>query len=697
MKKHIFILLAVFCTAFCIFPHTVNALAADTLPADSGVSYAFDEADGTLTLYGTGAVPDYSVENPSPWNAYRTKVKQIVISEGITEIGESAFRQLTQASSVSLPKSLRSIHAYAFFHASSLTEVRFPAGVGEIGSFAFAACSSLQNVAFDDMASALNLGACAFVDCPRMLSAQFPAYTTFGQYSVGFSDEDGSPMSAFTLRGLDYSTAQYYAQNAEQIVFDNAVALEYKTAFGHTFALNKAADWYCYTPQASGTYHFYSYGDTDVSVTLYDSTRTTALEYSFDRDAWDTNFDLTCQLDAGKTYYFKVTPNHLSAQESGAYTAYLYPGKITSLTAFFPSDFILYTDQDGIQKTDALGNTYIYFDMQQYADSLQITVEYDNGYTDVFAYSSNEYNGDSFALTDQQETEHWSEGVYTMDLTYKGAHYPVKVRVHTHAYVPQTTQPTCTQPGQTVYTCSCGASYAVPIAALGHTEPVYYEQAPTCTENGFSYEYCNRCHIHLSEATLLPALGHNYSKKVVEPTQTAQGYTVFTCMRCGDSYVGDYKPAKQWKISGKVVVMEYPDGSHAHDYGIADMEVNIEQLGSCITDENGYFSFAAGEGEYTVQICYGSLMCRTLEVTVGEADLDLGSVAFMCFDINEDGYVNARDFVLFDQFAAGVANGEMEYAAYYDFNKDGRISAADMECAGHFLIPGKVDPSIYGD
>ena len=38
-----------------------------------------------------------------------------------------------------------------------------------------------------------------------------------------------------------------------------------------------------------------------------------------------------------------------------------------------------------------------------------------------------------------------------------------------------------------------------------------------------------------------PPLGHDYyANIVVPPTTTSQGYTVYTCRRCGDNYDSDF-------------------------------------------------------------------------------------------------------------------------------------------------------------
>ena len=63
-------------------------------------------------------------------------------------------------------------------------------------------------------------------------------------------------------------------------------------------------------------------------------------------------------------------------------------------------------------------------------------------------------------------------------------------------------------------------------------------KAPTCTEKGWNaYETCSRCD-HTTYAEL-PALNHDYQAVTVEPTCETDGYTVFTCSRCKDSYTAN--------------------------------------------------------------------------------------------------------------------------------------------------------------
>ena len=101
---------------------------------------------------------------------------------------------------------------------------------------------------------------------------------------------------------------------------------------------------------------------------------------------------------------------------------------------------------------------------------------------------------------------------------------------------------TCTEKGWDAYdTCSrLGCNYTTyqEIPALNHDLVQHEAKAPTCTEKGWNaYETCSRCD-HTTYAEL-PALNHDYQAVTVEPTCETDGYTVFTCSRCKDSYTAD--------------------------------------------------------------------------------------------------------------------------------------------------------------
>ena len=101
--------------------------------------------------------------------------------------------------------------------------------------------------------------------------------------------------------------------------------------------------------------------------------------------------------------------------------------------------------------------------------------------------------------------------------------------------------PTCTEKGWNAYdTCSrCDYTTYVEQPALNHDLEQHAAKAPTCTKPGWdAYETCSRCD-YTTTYQELPALNHDYQAVTVEPTCETDGYTVFTCSRCKDSYTAD--------------------------------------------------------------------------------------------------------------------------------------------------------------
>ena len=100
--------------------------------------------------------------------------------------------------------------------------------------------------------------------------------------------------------------------------------------------------------------------------------------------------------------------------------------------------------------------------------------------------------------------------------------------------------PTCTEIGWNAYEACKNCNYTTrkELPALNHDLEQHAAKAPTCTEIGWNaYETCSRCD-HTTYAEL-PALNHDYQAVTVEPTCETDGYTIFTCSRCKDSYTAD--------------------------------------------------------------------------------------------------------------------------------------------------------------
>ena len=81
--------------------------------------------DGTLTITGSGKIPDSSCGNkpPAPWAEKHDEIKKLVIEEGITEIGVNAFRDCRNLSEAAFPEGLTRIGAYAFQGCTNLRQI----------------------------------------------------------------------------------------------------------------------------------------------------------------------------------------------------------------------------------------------------------------------------------------------------------------------------------------------------------------------------------------------------------------------------------------------------------------------------------------------------------------------------------------------------------------------------------------------
>ena len=108
-------------------------------------------ANGTLTISGTGEMPDYDglTQHPwaiQPWVDYRDDIRTIVIEQGVTTIGARAFRLCTELTSIEIPNSVTSIGMLAFQECRSLTSITIPNSVTTIGLQAFRLCTALTSI-----------------------------------------------------------------------------------------------------------------------------------------------------------------------------------------------------------------------------------------------------------------------------------------------------------------------------------------------------------------------------------------------------------------------------------------------------------------------------------------------------------------------------------------------------------------------
>ena len=144
------------------------------------------DSEGTLTISGNGSMENYDPydENQddeyegyrTPWESMSDNVQQLVVTSGVTGIGDYAFLDCRNMASITLPEGLTQIGAYAFQNCNALTTVNIPDGVTSIGDGAFAGCVGLTSINIPNGVTTLN--SILFHNCRSLTQITIPDSVT---------------------------------------------------------------------------------------------------------------------------------------------------------------------------------------------------------------------------------------------------------------------------------------------------------------------------------------------------------------------------------------------------------------------------------------------------------------------------------------------------------------------------------------
>lgn len=159
-----------------------------------------DPSTYTLTIRGSGAMEDYLMSGHQPWRSFRDQITSVVVSPGVTSIGNLAFALSRNIIHVDIADSVVSIGEQAFSDCSSLTDITVPQSVTYIGVNAFdsctnlssitlstnnitsirphtfSGCSELSSIVIPDGVTSIQLG--AFFNCTKLTSITIPDSVT---------------------------------------------------------------------------------------------------------------------------------------------------------------------------------------------------------------------------------------------------------------------------------------------------------------------------------------------------------------------------------------------------------------------------------------------------------------------------------------------------------------------------------------
>lgn len=102
-----------------------------------------------------------------------SNLTNITIPNGVTSIDDSLFSDCSSLTSINIPYGVKSIDINAFYCCSSLISIEIPDGVTSIGNQAFANCSSLMSITIPD--GVTSIGDWAFSSCSKKHNTQLRA------------------------------------------------------------------------------------------------------------------------------------------------------------------------------------------------------------------------------------------------------------------------------------------------------------------------------------------------------------------------------------------------------------------------------------------------------------------------------------------------------------------------------------------
>lgn len=127
-----------------------------------------DGPEGIVTIVYDGTNSDEIKDIPGKVN--------VIVKDGVTEIGYQAFEECSGLTSITLPKSVTKIGNCAFSGCSGLTSITIPESVTEIGDSAFSCCSNLTSITLPK--SVTKIGSKAFSGCSGLTSITLPDSVT---------------------------------------------------------------------------------------------------------------------------------------------------------------------------------------------------------------------------------------------------------------------------------------------------------------------------------------------------------------------------------------------------------------------------------------------------------------------------------------------------------------------------------------
>ena len=590
-----------------------TALTGDGITIPTGVTWV-----GTYAFSGCTALTGHGVSLP----------------DTVTGIGEGIFQNCSGITEFALPDSVKSIGDRAFAGCNFETAV-LPNQLETIGAYAFQNCVRLTSVTLPESLTAMY--ACVFSGCTKLKSLTVPQYVT--QMHSWWNNANRSSLEESSIETVVFEGGRDsipYCACANVPGLTTVVIPASVQKFGtNAFYKSTAVTIHGYANTPAQTY---AENNTIPFETLDCAHTNTQIKYAYPANACTDGYtgDVYCVdcgllLQQGKTIaatghrYIKVSETPATCTEAGV-IKYMCSGCKQSYEVLIPATAHDYQSEVVAATCSQSGYT-------QYTCT-------------VCGYS------------------------YRTDYTQPGA----------HSFVKTTVAATCTAAGYDCYTCSvCGSAYTTGFTApLGHDLQVIQTDDQS-ESNGHIFEYlrCARCMdtatdtirtTHVTDAgghyvwkagcyqDQVVQAGDCTHKEIVRRVCTVEDPTgTGTCAaEACTEHMAPGHHVEQWTVTVDPTCST--DGLRTGSCTVCGEEV--QQAIAAAPEYGHIFQYSGAEPGVCIYTCTRCGVTERRRADVVEAQFfdhmgktDKSTLGYV-YDLNQDGVINLRDYVLLQRIAA---------------------------------------------
>ena len=629
----------------------------------------------------------------------RNKIKNIVIKNGVTRIGNSMFVGLDNLTSIIIPSSVTSIGSHAFADCNRLVNINIPKDVINIGARAFCRCTSLTNITIPDGLTSIEWG--TFSSCSCLASIEIPNGVTSIERQAFYGCSNLTSVvvpDSVTAIGL----AAFYGTGLKEITLPfigSELNSPQNTFFGMIFAQEL------------------SYDGSVVPSTYYNAYKQIPSTLK--------KVTITGGARIDENAFYKCSTIEEIIIEDGVRAispdAFAYCTNLRSITipesvkeigynAFFHCDLLTIKGYRNSQADTFARHNDIPI---EYLDEGPCNHSFGGWETTQKATCTTAGTQErTCSICGQKETHsilatgHSFSGwkvTKEATCTFGGTETRNCLKCgqsesrttnplgHSFASTTVTKQPACTDTGIESGTCiRCGQTTTQAIPATGHIFGSWQQtKAATCTEKGIEERVCSAC--LQTETRETQVLGHDFENPVIvkEATISTTGLMEGKCKRCGENTQEIIPCRAEDPVTGISVEAEqgvFSEGTITEFSEIGESDASFESLKNALTDYGNRFKAYRIDFSNAPNGKYILILPNAIKLVADSAAVylvaDDGNVTEKEFTIDSDG-----NFVVSTDVAGIYAVLDKNSSASSELaNGDATLSTTDKNSIGIWIM-----------